>query len=127
MEYAVGHHEIDEHHEELFSLTTMLDKAVLACRRDELVPIIEFLEHYSKDHFKEEEDLMQSHDYEGYNLHKTEHAMFADNVKEIRAMFDEKKSPTHIIFKLRYLIDQLVHHIKTVDIGIRDLTSGGTE
>ncbi|RAP28717.1 hypothetical protein DID78_04590, partial [Candidatus Marinamargulisbacteria bacterium SCGC AG-343-D04] len=121
MSIEIGHHDIDEHHEELFALDVMLDKAVSTCRRTEIEPIIEFLEHYSVDHFKEEEDLMKDNEYMGLALHESEHRMFRNFVLEIRRLFDDKAPITHVIFKIRKLIDQLTVHIRTVDIGIKDL------
>ncbi len=121
MSHTTGHHHIDEHHEELLSLDTQLDMAIRTCRRSELEPLIVFLEHYTQDHFKEEETLMQNHDFQGYAHHKSEHEKFVVDVNDIRKRFDEKKSATHIIFLIRKLIDSLVIHIKTVDISIQKL------
>ena len=121
MTIETGHHHIDEHHEELLNLDTMLDKAIASCRRVEVEPIIVFLEHYVKDHFKEEEDLMKAHDYKGLSLHQSEHRLFASFVKECRIMYDDNMPTTHIIFRIRKLLDQLVKHIKSVDVGIQGL------
>ncbi|RAP25814.1 hypothetical protein DID74_02750 [Candidatus Marinamargulisbacteria bacterium SCGC AG-333-B06] len=126
MNYETGHHHIDEHHEELFNLTTTLDKAVRSCRRRELNVIIEFLEHYSVDHFQEEESLMQHHDYIGYSLHKAEHEKFKSLIHDLRVLYDSNKPPAHVIFFIRKIIDQLMHHIKTIDIGIKDLPEDKT-
>lgn len=121
MTVEIGHHGIDEHHEELFALDVMLDKAITTCRRTEIEPIIEFLEHYSKDHFKEEEDIMKKHDYKGLALHESEHRIFRNYVLEIRRLFDNQAPIAHVIFKIRKLIDQLTLHIRTIDIEIKDL------
>ena len=43
MNYETGHDHIDDHHEELFNLTSMLDQAISTNRRVSLEPIIEFL------------------------------------------------------------------------------------
>ena len=121
MDYSTGHEVVDEHHEELFNLISMLDKAIQSNRRVSLNPIIEFLEHYSKDHFQLEESLMKEHDYIGYSLHKAEHKKFSSLIVDLRTLYDTNKPTAHIIFYIRKIIDQLVHHIKTIDAGMAHL------
>ena len=121
MTVTTGHDHIDEHHEELFDLTTMLDKAVATNRRIELIPIIEFLEHYSVDHFKQEENLMTENNYIGYALHRAEHQKFVSLITDLRELFDSNKPTAHIIFFIRKIIDQLMHHIITVDKGLKHI------
>ena len=84
-----------------------------------MLPIIEFLERYIIDRFHEEETLMQTKDYSGYDLHKQEHMMFQQAVKSIRSLYDSNTPNAHIIFKIRKCVDQLVRHIHTVDIGLQ--------
>ena len=121
MEYSTGHDHLDEHHEELFKLISMLDKAIATNKRLSLVPLIEFLEHYSVDHFQDEEELMKEKNYIGYALHRAEHKKFRSLILDLRELYDSNKPTTHLIFLIRKIIDQLVHHIKTVDIGISNL------
>ena len=127
MSYEIGHEQVDEHHEELFNLISMLDTAIQSNRRTNLNPIIEFLEHYSKDHFQLEESLMKEHDYIGYSLHKAEHQKFTSLITDLRTMFDTNKPTAHLIFYIRKIIDQLVHHIKTIDAGMHHLHGGSNE
>ena len=47
--------------------------------------------------------------------------VFKELVKTLRTDYDNNKSRTHIIFDIRRIIDQLTTHIKTVDIGIKDI------
>lgn len=119
--FKTGHQHIDHHHEELFKLVSMLDKAIQSHDEETLNHIIEFLETYVQDHFKEEEELMKTHLYKGYKQHKQEHEKFKELVKDLRESYDTNKPPTHIIFDIRKLIDNLVFHIQTVDIGIAKL------
>ena len=119
---SVGDPEIDNQHQELFQLVSMLDHAITTHSPEELGDIIKFLEHYVETHFKEEEDLMIAHNYEEYDLHKSEHENFKEIVKQLREDYDAKHSNTHVIFKIRQFIDQLTTHIINVDIGIADIT-----
>ena len=119
MKIKIGHDHIDDHHEELLALDTQLDKAISTNSRKGILPIIEFLEHYVVDHFHEEETLMQTKDYSGYDLHKQEHSMFKHSITGIRALYDSNTTDAHIIVKIRKCVDQLVRHIHTVDIGLQ--------
>jgi hemerythrin-like metal-binding protein len=113
---TTGHMHIDQHHEELFHLTSLLDNAIRSCRTSNLEDVICFLEKYVIDHFSEEENLMISNDFEYFNAHKEEHAHFAKWVSKIRQSFNTKNSSAHLIFELRKLIDDLIRHIKTIDV-----------
>ena len=126
MNFQTGHHSIDSHHEELFHLVTMLDKALQKGDEDGVDAIIVFLEHYVIDHFKEEEDLMLKHNYKGYAVHKQAHETFRTHVTELRENFNNNKPLTHVIFGIRRIIDSLTRHIQTIDIGIADIVRGNT-
>lgn len=110
-----GDSSIDAHHEEVFHLTSSLDFAINSGKKTELDKIIKFLEVYVEDHFKEEELLMIKKEFEEYEHHKSEHEKFKASVKELRISFDTNTAPTHIIFKIRKIIDTLTNHIYTVD------------
>ena len=84
-------------------------------------PIIVFLEDYSQDHFKEEEDIMKKTNYIGYSLHKAEHQKFKHLISDLRKLYDNNKPTAHLVFFIRKIIDQLVTHIKTIDNSIKDL------
>ena len=117
----LGDHSLDEHHQELFALETLLEKAMCSHQMSDLEGIILFLEHYVSDHFQQEETLMQSHQFDGYDAHKEDHDHFTRCVDEIRFHFDAKQPLTHLIFKIRRLLDQLMAHIQHVDIKIAPL------
>ena len=64
--YTTGHNHIDEHHEHLLNLTTQLDSVIQSNRRKNIEPIIEFLEDYSKNHFKESKNNYRGEGYKCY-------------------------------------------------------------
>ena len=116
-----GHDKIDSHHEELFQLDSLIDNAVDSASVEDLNSVILFLEEYVIDHFKEEEHLMQDHNYAYYSEHKDEHDHFTQVVKTLRNKFNSDFPRAHVIFQTRRLVDDLVHHIKHTDIGIAHL------
>jgi len=119
--FKTGYPEIDHQHQELFLLVSALDQAIQGHNQSELNDIIIFLERYAESHFKEEESLMKSADYKGYSHHKNEHEKFTRWIHQIRQDYDQNHPPTHIIFSIRQLIDTLVNHVLTIDIGISDI------
>ena len=112
---TLGHTSIDHHHEELFSLTTQLDRALEHHSLSELESIICFLEHYVEDHFLEEEQLMQKKNFKGLDYHRDEHSIFKMKVSILRKHFDRKDPITHLVFKIRNIIDDLIDHILIID------------
>ena len=113
--YSVGNTHIDNQHEELFQLTFLLDTAIANSDVTKLNDIILFLEDYVVTHFKEEEDIMAAADFSGLNHHHSEHEQFKLKVGELRVIYDEGVQLTHLFFKIRKFLDDLVFHIKTVD------------
>ena len=122
--YEVGHDEIDNHHQELFDMTTMLDKALQNSDKSYLEHILGFLEHYVNDHFGEEELIMKESNFDEFDHHKHEHEVFKKDVRELGALFTQNCHFTHLVFKFRYFLDRLMFHIKTVDSKIKPLIKG---
>ncbi len=122
---STGFGAIDHQHQELFALVTMLDSALHSpdaqTKRHGIENMIRFLEQYVEDHFADEEEIMLSHDYVGYNVHKDDHEIFKARVHSLRHDFDSGLPIFRVMFALRMFIDKLVHHIKTIDIGIAKL------
>jgi hemerythrin len=118
---TTGNEEIDSHHKELFHLDSLLDTALQSGKIDPINDIIEFLEHYVVDHFQEEETLMKSNNYKGYIIHKKEHDEFKVVVGQLRKRFNDDFPLAHVIFQTRRLLDDLVRHIKSIDVGIKHL------
>ncbi len=99
----------------------MLDQAIRSSNLYQIEAIILFLEDYVVTHFQEEEDLMKAHHYKGYKDHKQDHEVFKARVAQLRETYDQGISKAHLIFGIRIFIDQLVDHIKTVDVGIASI------
>jgi hemerythrin len=117
-----GYDNIDNHHQELFQLVSMLDLAI-SKKRDEIEKIIVFLEHYVEEHFHEEEHLMLEKDFNGYQHHKDDHEIFKARVHSLRHDFDNGLAENNLYFAIRMFIDKLVHHIQNIDILIAELHS----
>ncbi|MBD98195.1 MAG: hemerythrin family protein [Candidatus Marinamargulisbacteria bacterium] len=121
MTKSAHHHDIENHHDELFYLTSRLDHALSsASPQDDLQAIIEFLEHYVWDHFALEEQLMKASDFDGYGEHYAQHNHFRALVLQLRPLFD-RHAYTHVSFRIRQITDQLMIHIQTIDVKLKQL------
>jgi hemerythrin len=121
-EFETGEEAIDAHHRELFHLDSLLDQAIRSRDEEKLEEILRFLETYVVAHFEEEEELMKREGYGGYAHHRQEHEIFKARVALLRRTFGSGPSKTHLILSIRMFIDQLVDHIKTVDIGLNEIS-----
>ena len=112
---VLGHPSIDHHHDEVFDLDQKLDKAIIENNSKYIDTIVDFLRHYVKDHFNEEETLMTQHSFDGLEEHQKEHAFFKRRFIEIDHMYQQNHHITHLVFKIRKFIDTLIEHIIEVD------------
>lgn len=116
--FEIGDPSIDNHHQEVFHLVSMLDQAIRSTDEAKIRDIILFLEGYVQDHFYEEEALMKTHHYKGLKAHEEEHKRFKGLVKQLRIILESDPSKAHLVFKIRQFIDELIRHIKNVDVGL---------
>ncbi|MEW6350334.1 MAG: hemerythrin family protein [Thermodesulfobacteriota bacterium] len=78
----LGNELIDTQHKELFSRLEKLAQAVLADRGGSEIPgLVEFLATYVQTHLRDEERLMLTHNYPGYEKQKAAHAVFSSDVE----------------------------------------------
>ncbi len=120
-ELKTGHDHIDNKHQELFQLVSMLDRAISTYTRRDIEKIVIFLEHYVEEHFSEEEELMLAHNFDGYTHHKDDHEIFKARVFSLRHDFNAEIPESKLFFAIRMFIDKLAYHIKTIDIKIAEL------
>ena len=109
----IGH--IDEQHREMMRHINMLYCAMEErSNGDRVSRLIDDLIQYTKFHFNTEEELIISHSYPEYKIHKAAHDSIMDQISEIREGLDGgaiKLSPELIDF----LYDWLVTHIIDTD------------
>ena len=118
---SIGDDNIDNQHAELLQLATLLDQALHEKDGHTIGQIIIFLEDYVVTHFKEEEDLMEASDYSELDEHRRDHERFKLKVAELRSIYDEGIKKAHLFFKVRNFLDDLIHHIKTIDVHLTSL------
>lgn len=87
-ELKVGNSFIDSDHQKLISLVNQLHDAMAKGHgKDILGKILNELIHYTREHFKREEDEMRKISYAGLAAHKDEHDKLIQEVVALQAKF----------------------------------------
>ncbi|MBF0382521.1 MAG: hemerythrin family protein [Magnetococcales bacterium] len=117
--YSVGHPDIDQQHQQLFSLFAKLQEAI-----DGPGPSFQMeqgfvqLCGYVKNHFRYEERLMKKHDFPELQKHKQKHNKIKDKLKNYRKEFNKatgKKKDAIIGEVAEFLQEWLQVHINGED------------
>ncbi len=117
---AIGIPTIDSQHKELFKRINNLVAAIKEHRcKDEIDGTIKFLEDYARFHFSEEEKRMKEAGYGGLAEHKTHHAVYLRNIKELKEQASVPRvsgmSYELSVTANQMVVDWIVDHIMKVD------------
>lgn len=116
-EFNVGIASIDEQHRQLVEIINQLDEAVaIGSEQKHIAELMTALINYAEYHFKHEEDLMASVDYDRKNFaeHRNQHQDFTAQIH--RAQQIAVTNPESITRSLLdFLVDWLCSHILGVD------------
>ena len=112
-----GDNVIDNQHRLWFTVINRVLHAFQKGRaKEEIARTLEFLVIYSVNHFSAEEDLMLSHDYLDYPIHKRNHEEFKTTVRGMaRRLIKEGPSAELIDSIVDTIKIWLVNHIKYDD------------
>jgi hemerythrin len=121
-ELATGIGRIDAQHKEIFARFAAFSAAcTTGCVKEELTNLIDFLEHYTRDHFSDEETSMREAEYPGLSIQQENHAEFLGDISELkRKIVDKDPDMAEILELKRLLIRWLIHHIKHLDMSFAD-------
>lgn len=107
-------------HEDEIQILNEIDKlAILHDRGNATIEelegkINEYLAHV-KEHFANEERLMQKYDFPKYDMHKTAHDMFLDELSLAVTLWKRYEDITKITNFIRRTPEWIVLHVNTVD------------
>ncbi len=116
-ELATGLDWQDKQHQEILK---QLDQLVAAMQINEGASVVkelmDFLQAYATDHFRDEEQYMLEHNCITCVNHKKCHTDFKTHLAEIRALYDSQGASTMVVLKLQsWLRDWFVSHITSID------------
>lgn len=124
---SVGIDLIDDQHKELFRRADMLFEAGRKGQAKEHVgELLEFLDSYTKQHFKDEEEYMASIGYPGLEEQKRAHAAFVRQLQELRQKYDASGGNLTVIISANQLvINWLAKHVSNADRKIGEFLHRG--
>jgi len=113
----IGVTQIDKEHKKLF---TAVDRLLGALKRGEgrekTAQMLNYAVTYTKEHFRDEENLQERFAYPGINAHKRQHAQFILQANELVKDFGTAGPNVALTIKInKAMVDWLINHINTED------------
>ena len=114
-EYNTDIREMDQHHQELFQTANKLYEEINSGRNKLILEeTLDFLIHYTEDHFTKEEKLMEDFDFPEYDIHAKHHARLIGEVQELKAKYAAGEIEVDMSI-VNFLKDWIINHILTED------------
>lgn len=118
-EYLVGVDLLDREHRELFDIVGKANRLVreydFSSGYDSIVELLSELKAYTKEHFQDEEEYMESIHYDGLAAQKRAHDAFIDKLDTLD-LEEIKENPQENLQKLlEFLLGWLINHILNAD------------
>lgn len=122
--YATGIDLIDGEHSVLFDIIREANNLVkdefLHDKYDEITTILDKLKTYTQDHFKDEEEYMESIQYTGIEAQKRAHRAFEEKLEEIDLEQIDENQQEYLEELMEFLFGWLANHILKMDKRIGD-------
>ncbi|SHJ40440.1 bacteriohemerythrin [Lutispora thermophila] len=114
---SVGVKEIDDQHKIWFEKANELFEAGKAQRAKEYInTMIDFLDDYTKQHFKDEEAYMEKIGYPELDAQKKAHASFIEELAKLKKEYNESGGNILVVINAnKMVINWLTNHITTMD------------
>jgi hemerythrin len=114
-EFKIDHAAIDSQHQELFQLIEQMAPTIgRPDNQEELLNALKFTVGYAKNHFAEEEKLMQTISYPEFTPHREMHQNFARQISGFLLQLKEGRPPE--LSKLfKFLVEWLQSHVVNED------------
>ncbi|MGI5998602.1 MAG: bacteriohemerythrin [Lutispora sp.] len=119
---SVGVNQIDDQHKIWFEKANELFEAGKAQRAKEYInTMIDFLDEYTKQHFRDEEAYMEKIGYPEIDAQKKAHASFIKDLAKLKSEYNESGGNLLVIINAnKMVINWLTNHITTMDKKIGD-------
>lgn len=118
-EYLVGIELIDSEHKELFRIVDKANHLIKSYNEasgyDKILDILDQLREYTKEHFADEEEYMESIGYEGLEAQKRAHDAFIQKLENINIEEIDENPQEALERLLEFLLGWLINHILYTD------------
>jgi len=113
--YNIGVDRIDAQHQELAKMVSRVQAALVEGRAiQEIGQALRFLVDYTKQHFADEEKIMEAVDFDGLARHKELHRRLVEDVMQILMGLKKGKAIDPYAF-VDFLTNWLLNHIRHED------------
>lgn len=118
-DYLTGIALVDAEHKELFRIVNKANQLVKSFDElsgyDSIIEILNELKEYTKEHFSDEEEYMESIQYEGLSAQKRAHEAFIDKLENIDLAQIDANPQEYLQELLEFLLGWLINHILYTD------------
>lgn len=118
-DYLTGIELIDGEHRQLFLIVEKAYKLVksysVADSYDEVMNILGELKDYTKEHFQDEEEYMESIHYEGLEAQRNAHASFVSKLESVDLFQLDEDPQKYMESLIEFLLGWLINHILYTD------------
>ncbi len=118
-DYLTGIALVDAEHKELFRIVDKANQLVKSFDElsgyDSIIEILNELKEYTKEHFSDEEEYMESIKYEGLSAQKRAHEAFIDKLENIDLAQIDANPQEYLQELLEFLLGWLINHILYTD------------
>lgn len=118
-DYLTGIALVDAEHKELFRIVDKANQLVKSFDElsgyDSIIEILNELKEYTKEHFSDEEEYMESIKYEGLSAQKRAHEAFIDKLENIDLAQIDANPQEYLQELLEFLLGWLINHILYMD------------
>ena len=121
--YSVGIPELDEQHKSLIRLISLLEEE---SGRASLNTVLGELDHYVREHFRDEEAMLVAAGYAALGAHQEQHEAFKDWLLSVeRVVRNGGGATAEIAGPVKtYLKTWLINHILVSDLAYKDCLAG---
>ena len=119
---SVGVEHIDNQHKIWFEKANALFEAGREKKaRDYIETMLNFLDEYTKQHFRDEEAYMHKINYPALDAQKSAHAGFVEKLAKLKSEYEKSGGNILVILNAnKMVIDWLTNHITSMDKKIGD-------
>lgn len=118
-DYLTGIALVDAEHKELFRIVDKANQLVKSFDSlsgyDNIMQILNELKEYTKEHFSDEEEYMETIHYEGLSAQKRAHEAFIDKLENIDLNQVDQNPQEYLQELLEFLLGWLINHILYTD------------
>ncbi len=118
-DYLTGIALVDAEHKELFRIVDKANQLVKSFDElsgyDSIIEILNELKEYTREHFSDEEEYMESIQYEGLSAQKRAHEAFIDKLENIDLAQIDANPQEYLQELLEFLLGWLINHILYMD------------